>query len=187
MNKFSQIPGLDTLPTAGGSPEAAAPQPTFKVIYSPLDSLGKILADLDFKSYLENHFGDDYGELAHKIWVMYGGAEDELGKCKKGERKDRPQSSDIAEQSEIQEKEYNNTRNERWRRLPLGVGINEITNTEAIEKSIIGGYATLVKSLAKTTSASSQLLVKLANTIDAQGNYQLSDLIDLVILNVYPS
>ena len=124
MKRISQIPGLDAVPAA--SPMGAEPgmpgaqqQPanTFQVIYSPLDSLGKILADLDFKTFLQNHFGSSPHDLAMKIWTMYGGSEDGMTPGKKGARKDTPQSDDMTAQSEAQQKEYNATRNQRWKHL----------------------------------------------------------------------
>jgi hypothetical protein len=190
MKRLSQLPGLDTAPTGGGAPPAegsGAPQSSFNVIYSPLDSLGKILADLDFKTFLENHFGDDPDQLAHKIWVMYGGDEDELGASKKGEREDEPQSSDITEQNDIQQKEYNETRKTRWMRLPKGVGIDEITDTGTIKNAIIGGFAELAKSFSKPASASAKNIIRLANIADSNNDFIYADKLDLLLKNVYSS
>jgi hypothetical protein len=190
MKKLSQIPGLDTMPTAGGASggaEAQSAPPSFNIIYSPLDSLGKILADLDFKTFLENHFGDNSGDLAHKIWVMYGGSEDEIGVGKKGEREDSPQSSDMIAQSDAQQKEYNATRKSRWLRLPKGVSIDEITNTEAIEKSIVGGFATLAKSFVKPAGSTVDNFFKIANNADEKGKFSFADKLDFILTNVYSS
>lgn len=179
MLKISQAPDFSTLPTAGGgAPEGGAPASTFNIIYSPLDSLGKILADLDFKAFLENHFGSDSEDLARKIWIMYGGSEDDLKPGKKGLRKDKPTSADTNQQSQSQQEEYNSTRNTRWKRLPMGVSIDEITDLESINKAIIGGWATLAKESAKPASASVIALIKIANSADSNCQYKIADKID---------
>lgn len=194
MKRLSQSPGLDTLPTASGGGasggeggENATQQSTYNVIYSPLDSLGKILADLDFKTFLENNFGDDPETLAHKIWVMYGGSENELRPGKKGARQDKPQSSDITQQSAAQEQEYNATRNKRWRRLPVGVSIDEITNTQAIKRAIVGGFAALAKGFVKPASASKLQIIKIADIADEKGYFSYADKLDNILRHVYTS
>lgn len=177
-------------PPGGGAPEEGqAPQPTFKVIYSPLDSLGKILADLDFKTYVQNHFGDDANELAHKIWVMYGGAEDEVSPGKKGLRQDKPKTQDPIEAEQVQTDEYNATRNSRWERLPMGVSIDEITNTGAIAQALTGGWEMLSRANSKPAEAKIQAWLKLAEAADARGLFKLADMImiEQVIKNVHSS
>ncbi len=180
MKKEAQMPDLGTMPAAGGE-APAAPASTFKVIYSPLDSLGKILADLDFKAFLENNFGTDEIDLAQKVWTMYGGAEDQMGKGKPGKRSSSPASDNPDEQAKIQEEEYNNTRDSRWERLPEGVSIEEITTPEAIEKSIIGGYNVLFKEVAKPASAKFDSWLKTANIADENGHYKYADKIEKLI------
>lgn len=185
--------GLETMPTAGppGGPaggEGAPAQPQFKVIHSPLDSLGKILADVDIKTFLQNNFGDDPDTLAHKIWVMYGGSEDEISPGKKGARQDKPASGDMMQQQKIQDEEYNATRNARWRRLPLGVSIEEITSTQALSNAIMGGFSDLAKSFSKPAQAKhSKFWLKLANIADERGQYLTADKLDMILSNVYTS
>lgn len=185
MLKISQDFGaLGAAPMAGAE-TPAAPQPSFQIIYSPLDSLGKILADLDFKSFLLNNFGDDPKTLALKIWTMYGGNEDDLLHGKPGKRNEVPESDDTTEQENIQKEEYNQTRNKRWERLPLGVSINDITNLESIENAIVGGFETLAKSYSKPAAASSMLKwIRIANIADEAGNYTYADKLLDIILNV---
>lgn len=187
--------GGGTLPTAGpaGAPpmggseggEGAPPASTFKIIYSPLDSLGKILADLDFKTYVENNFGDDSTALAHKIWVMYGGPESELGRGKPGKRQDRPQSSDPAELERLNTEEYNNTRDRRWERLPLGVSIDEITNPQALQMTVEGGFNALVKQNSKPAAAWANGWLKIAEKADSLGLYSYVDDLQVLIKDVY--
>jgi hypothetical protein len=186
------LPGMPTLPMAGGAAGAEAPpQPvnTFNVIHSPLDSLGKILADVDIKSFLENNFGGDPDKLAHKIWVMYGGSENELEPGKKGARQDTPHSNDMAEQDAHQNAEYNATRNSRWKRLPAGVSIDQITNTQAISNTIAGGLMLLSKEYSKppAEAVSIKELIKIANIADNTKDYSFADYIDYILINVYPS
>ena len=171
--------GLGAAPAGLGAPPAdpnAAPAPSFKIIYSPLDSLGKILADLDFKSFLQSNFGTDHEQLAHKVWVMYGGSENELQKGKPGSRLDTPASSDPTQLETIQNNEYNQTRDKRWERLPKGVSIDEITNPQAIQLSITGGFESLSKAVAKPpAAASSQKWLKIAELADKNGYYKIAD------------
>lgn len=168
--------------------EAGAASATFKVIYSPLDTLGKILADLDFKTYLENNFGDSPEELAKKVWVMYGGSEDGLSEGKKGARPNRPASDDMMEQNDIQEDEYNATRDKRWLRLPIGVSIDEITDLETLTKAMTGGFQALIKQNAKPAQASNlNKIIRIANEADKIGQYRYADQILSNFLNVHTS
>lgn len=196
MKRISQdlsgmMGGLETMPTAGGPPggpagaEGAPAQPEFKVIHSPLDSLGKILADVDLKTYLQNNFGDDPDTLAHKIWLMYGGSEDEMSPGKKGARQDKPESGDMMQQQKIQDEEYNATRNSRWRRLPLGVSIEQITSTQALSNAIMGGFSDLAKSFSKPAQAKhAKFWLKLANIADSRRQYLTADKLDAILSNV---
>ena len=180
--RLAQFPGMPAMPmaepaAAGG--EGAPSGPAFKIIYSPLDSLGKILADLDFKTFLENNFGTDSDELAHKIWVMYGGSEDELDPGKKGERKDSPSSNDVTQQSQAQEEEYNRTRKSRWKRLPEGVSIEEITDPQTIAIAITNGFATLTKMNSKPAQAGSTInLIRIAEVAELNKDFRFADKID---------
>jgi hypothetical protein len=188
--------GLSTMQTGGpgsggGGPAPeevpAGPQSTFKVIYSPLDTLGKILADLDFKTFLENNFGTDPVDLAKQIWVMYGGNENELRKGKPGQRKENPLSDDPMQLEKLQKEEYNRTRNSRWKRLPEGKSIDEITNPQALEQSIIGGYLALAKENSKPAQSSALTWLKIAEIADKIGNHKYADKIEKIIKNVYSS
>ena len=185
MKRLAQFSDMSAMPTAGGE-TPVAPQSTFKIIYSPLDSIGKILADLDFKTFLQNNFDLDSSEIALKIWTMYGGSENDMEEGKKGKRQISPASSDMTKQSEIQEKEYNDTRNSKWERLPEGVSIDEITTTTAIEKAVTGGMAQLAKQYAKPATASIKQMIKVAELADQKQDYRIADKIqDLMIIHVY--
>ena len=195
------LPGAGALPEAGALPmagpsgappmpgepgaEGAAPATTFKIIYSPLDTLGKILADLDFKTYIENNFGDDPTALAHKIWIMYGGPTNELGHGQTGKRQDKPQTSDQAELERINTEEYNNTRERRWERLPVGVSIDEITNPQALQMAVEGGFNALVKQNSKPAAAAAIEWLKIANKAEESGKYYYVDNLQVLIKNVY--
>jgi len=180
--RLAQIPGMPAMPSAdpaAAAGEGAPAGPAFKIIYSPLDSLTKILADLDFKTFLENNFGTDSDELAHKIWVMYGGSEDELEPGKKGERKDSPSSDDVTQQTQAQEEEYNRTRKSRWERLPEGVSIEEITDPQTIASTITSGFAMLAKMNSKPAQANSIAnLIRIAEIAESNKNFTFADRID---------
>jgi hypothetical protein len=92
----------------------------------------------------------------------------------------------MTKQSEIQEKEYNDTRNSKWERLPEGVSIDEITTTTAIEKAVTGGMAQLAKQYAKPATASIKQMIKVAELADQKQDYRIADKIqDLMIIHVY--
>ena len=192
--RIAQMPDMGAMPMADagaaapGAPGEAAAQPAFKIIHSPLDGLGKILADLDIKTFLENNFGSDPKDLAKKIWVMYGGNENGLGKGKKGKRKEKPASEDPTQQEQIQDDEYNNTRKSRWERLPEGVSIDEMKITpEAIEKTLISSGFNLAKTYAKPAAASAlNKWNKTADIADAKGDYRFADKLLAIIQDVYP-
>lgn len=188
--RIAQMPDMGAMPMAGppggAPPEGGTAPPSFKIIHSPLDSLGKILADLDLKTFIQNNFGSDTKELANKIWVMYGGNENQLGEGKKGKRIEKPASEDPTKQTEIQDEEYNRTRDTRWERLPEGVSIDEITNPDAIEKTLISGGFNLAKSLAKPAAAAVvKNWEKIANKADEDGNYKFADKLFEIAKDVY--
>jgi len=189
--RIAQMPDMGAMPMGdpGGAPpggEGAPAGPVFKIIHSPLDSLAKILADLDLKTFLENNFGSDPADLAQKIWVMYGGNENELSAGKKGKRLDKPASEDPAQQEKVQDEEYNRTRETRWERLPDGVSIDEITTPEAIEKTLISGGFNLAKSFAKPAAAASvEKWLRTANRADQDGHYTFADKLIEAITDVY--
>lgn len=178
--------GLGALPMGGapmGGAEQAPAPPAYQVIHSPLDGLGKILADLDIKSYLQNHFGTDPETIAHDIWVMYGGSEDERHRGKPGKRNEKPLAEDK------QDDEYNNTRNKLWERLPMGVSIEQITSPEEILNAVVGGFHQLIKGNSQPQQASVTVdrLVKQANKSDQRNLYGLADKIDSILIDVYSS
>ncbi len=187
--------GLGALPMAdpaggamGGGEAPAAPVNQFKVIYSPLDGIGKILADLDLKSYLQNNFDKTPEEIAHNIWVMYGGGINELTSGKKGKRIINPYSDDPNVQQQQSEKEYNNTRARRWERLPSGVSIDEITTPQAIRNAVINGFHQLSRQNSKPAQANSlSEFIKAANAADEEHKFFVADKLDYVLLNVYSS
>lgn len=189
--------GLGALPMAdptgggalgGDATSQAPPASQFKVIYSPLDGIGKILADLDLKSYLQNNFDKTPEEIAHNIWVMYGGGVNELTPGKKGKRLINPYSDNPNEQQQQSEQEYNNTRSKRWERLPHGVSIDEITTPQAIRNAVINGFHQLSRQNSKPAQANGiSEFIKAANVADEQNNFFVADKLDYILLNVYSS
>ena len=117
---------------------------------------------------------------------MYGGSEDEMAPGKKGERSDKPLSNDPMQLQQLQDEEYNNTRDTLWERLPVGKSIDDITTPQAILDAVIGGFSSLSKSFAKpATPASTKNWIKVANNADLCKLYKLADEIDYLISNVY--
>lgn len=186
MGGMGAAPVMPMADPTGAAPEGAPPPPAFKIIHSPLDTFGKILADLDFKTFLQNNFGTDPRDLAHEIWEMYGGASDELGEGKKGRRQDTPLSGDPMQLQSAQDDEYNRTRKQRWERLPVGVSIDEITSPDALENAIKGGLHSLVQQNAKPAAAKAQAWLKLADRADKNKNYSCADKLLELIKDVYP-
>lgn len=148
----SQIPPPNfggAAPAAPGGPMAiptAAPgggTPTNRQeIGSPLDSLSKILYDVDIKTYIANNFQKQPDEISLTIWQMYGGDKDGLKSdpAKVGERtyqKGIPQ--------EQIENEENETENARWKRLPTGKHILDIVNNkQELDQAIAGVISEMV-------------------------------------------
>lgn len=184
MKRVSQDLGLDAMTMGAPPAPAGPPAPTFQIIYSPLDNMGKILADLDFKTFLQGNFNKPAKDLALEVWEMYGGDEDGINAYKEGRRKNKPFSDDMMKQQNYQEDEYNRTRETRWERLPVGKTIADITNTQELESAIAGGFNFISKP-AKPAAASVQSLIKTANIADQVGQYKEADRIMEKISNVY--
>ena len=116
---------------------------------------------------------------------MYGGPQDELGHGQPGKRQDKPQTSDQTKQDKINTEDYNNTRERRWERLPMGVSIDEITNPQALQMAVEGGFNALVKQNSKPAAAAALEWLKIANKAEESGKYHYVDRLQVLIKNVY--
>ena len=114
-------PPMDPMAMGMGGPPAmpmaapGAPPTNREEIGSPLDSLGKILYDLDITTLLLSKIGDSADDTALYVWLMYGGNEhggairDRIGK--------RTKKKDVTKEQE--EAEQERTEDSRWERLSL--------------------------------------------------------------------
>ena len=161
----------------GGAPADPAGPPV--PIYSPLDSLGKILADVGLAADMKNHFDQSPDDSAKRIWMEYGGSPDGRTSIHMGERTNNPNPN--------QEQELENTKNAKWKRLPVGKGISDITDEGAISKTIEDGYfeLSIQQHKQQPATASVNKWSRVAQCADNMRNFKLADEIDLLILNVY--
>ena len=171
--------GPPTMPMAApGAPSASREE-----IGSPLDSLGKILYDVDITTLLLSRIGDTADDTALYIWLMYGGDEhggfmnDRIGKRLK--RKDVTKEKEKAEQDR--------TEDSRWERLPAGKKITEITSLDEMTEEVQGIAASAVKNEIKAQGAPAgggmpmavrhNNMVKIARKLDKIGFYRSADTI----------
>jgi hypothetical protein len=169
----------------GGPPPGGAAPPINTPISTPLDSLAKILHDDSLTTDMKNHYDKSPEHTALRIWMDYGGSPDGRTSIHKGER--------TGEQIQDPEKEIGATKDRKWERLPAGVGIDEITSTEAIADTIQDGYFDLSIQQHKQQAggggpmASALKWLKLADKQDEIKDYKTADEILALISHVYSS
>lgn len=172
--------GPPTMPMAA----PGAPPTSREEIGSPLDSLGKILYDVDVTTLLLSRLGDEAEDTALFIWLMYGG--DEHGGAMKDRLGKRIKKKDVTKEQE--EAEQDRTEDSRWERLPSGKKITDITSLEEMTAEVQGIAASAVKNEIKAQGAAAggggmpmaarhNNMVKIARKLDKIGFYRSADLI----------
>lgn len=182
-------PPMDPMAMGMGGPPAmpmaapGAPPTSREEIGSPLDSLGKILYDVDITTLLLSKIGDSAEDTALYIWLMYGGNEhggairDRIGK--------RTKKKDVTKEQE--EAEQERTEDSRWERLSDGKKITEITSLDEMTEEVKGIAASAVKNEIKAQGAPAgggmpmaarhNNMVKIARKLDKIGFYRSADTI----------
>jgi hypothetical protein len=182
-------PPMDPMGMGMGGPPAmpmaapGAPPTSREEIGSPLDSLGKILYDVDITTLLLSKIGDSAEDTALYIWLMYGGNEhggairDRIGK--------RTKKKDVTKEQE--EAEQERTEDSRWERLSDGKKITEITSLDEMTEEVKGIAASAVKNEIKAQGAPAgggmpmaarhNNMVKIARKLDKIGFYRSADTI----------
>jgi len=134
---------MDPMAMGMGGPPAmpmaapGAPPTSREEIGSPLDSLGKILYDVDITTLLLSRIGDSSEDTSLYVWLMYGG--DEHGGSMKDRVGKRAKKKDVKKEQE--EAEQERTEDSRWERLPAGKKITDqyISNSIKIKIFAIFG------------------------------------------------
>ena len=182
-------PPMDPMAMGMGGPPAmpmaapGAPPTSREEIGSPLDSLGKILYDVDITTLLLSKIGDAADDTGLYVWLMYGGNEhggairDRIGK--------RTKKKDVTKEQE--EAEQERTEDSRWERLSDGKKITEITSLDEMTEEVKGIAASAVKNEIKAQGAPAgggmpmaarhNNMVKIARKLDKIGFYRSADTI----------
>lgn len=169
--------GPPTMPMAA----PGAPPTSREEIGSPLDSLGKILYDVDITTLLLSRIGDTADDTSLYVWLMYGG--DEHGGSMKDRVGKRLKKKDVKKEQEKAEQER--TEDSRWERLPSGKKITDITSLDEMTQEIQGIAASAVKNELKAQGAPGgggmpmavrhNNMVKIARKLDKIGFYRSAD------------
>ena len=182
-------PPMDPMAMGMGGPPAmpmaapGAPSANREEIGSPLDSLGKILYDVDITTLLLSRIGDAADDTGLYVWLMYGG--DEHGGAIKDRIGKRIKKKDVTKEQE--EAEQDRTEDSRWERLPAGKKITEITSLDEMTEEVKGIAASAVKNEIKAQGAPAgggmpmaarhNNMVKIARKLDKIGFYRSADTI----------
>lgn len=170
--------GPPTMPMAA----PGAPAVSREEIGSPLDSLGKILYDVDITTLLLSRIGDSSDDTALYVWLMYGG--DEHGGAMKDRVGKRSKKKDVTKEQE--EAEQERTEDTRWERLPAGKKITDITSLKEMTEEVQGIAVSAVKNELKAQGAPAggmpmaarhNNMVKIARKLDKIGFYRSADTI----------
>jgi hypothetical protein len=161
-------------------------------IGSPLATVFEILYDADALTHIQGA-GKSIDELSNEIWTMYGGTETGgVDPEKVGQRPDDNKNTS----PEQEEHEEHATDKSRWRRLPLGKNIGDITTLEELHNSIEGIMSGIKKPPAPPggpggapggppgmpPGLASVLpnLVRLAALYDSRGEIEKADVLDRI-------
>lgn len=162
-------------------PAPAAPASSQKQILVPLSNLGLILADAEIEKKLLEQLEDNERDIANKVWIQYGGAEDGgVDEEKRGKRK---------ETEEATEEEIKRTNKTRWERLPEGQNLLDLEITlddfaNAVKFLSFGfaknkgkeqGGAAAGGGMPGMASRKLENMVKLAHNFDLLGMYSVAD------------
>ena len=180
-------PPMDPMAMGMGGPPAmpmaapGAPPTSREEIGSPLDSLGKILYDVDITTLLLSRIGDSSEDTSLYVWLMYGG--DEHGGSMKDRVGKRAKKKDVKNDQEKAEQER--TEDSRWERLPAGKKITDITSLDEMTQEIKGIAFSAVKNELKAQGAPAgggmpmavrhNNMVKIARKLDKIGFYRSAD------------
>lgn len=178
---------MDPMAMGMGGPPAmpmaapGAPPTSREEIGSPLDSLGKILYDVDITTLLLSRIGDSSEDTSLYVWLMYGG--DEHGGSMKDRVGKRAKKKDVKKEQE--EAEQERTEDSRWERLPAGKKITDITSLDEMTQEVKGIAFSAVKNEIKAQGAPAgggmpmavrhNNMVKIARKLDKIGFYRSAD------------
>lgn len=179
---MADLGGAAPPPMDGGTGPASGSD---KIIRIPLSNVGLILQDAKIKQNLAENIAVPDIEIANRIWEQYGGniiGDDFPNKV--GERTDSKEATD--DEIEI-------TQHQRWKRLPLGKTITDITSLDEL-KQAVGyidiGYTKEIANKAKggggggmpgMASRKLDYLIKLGYNLDSSGDYIKADRIDKIL------
>ncbi len=182
-------PPMDPMAMGMGGPPAmpmaapGAPATSREEIGSPLDSLGKILYDVDITTLLLSRIGDTADDTSLYVWLMYGG--DEHGGSEKDRVGKRTKKKDVTKEQE--KAEQDRTEDSRWERLPAGEKITDITSLKEMVQEVQGIASSAVKNELKAQGAPAgggmpmavrhNNMVKIARKLDKIGFYRSADTI----------
>jgi len=152
----------------------------------PINTLGELLFDADVTEIIENNTSDPT-EIAEAIWVQYGG----LPNGRVDERKTGAVIHKKSSQRAI-DQEKKKTENKKWKRLPKGKNIGDITSLEQLNKIMPGFILSTIKKTTQQEGAAGggmggmppmlaskiKNMVRLANVLDLKGQYIISDKLD---------
>jgi hypothetical protein len=155
-------------------------------IGAPLDTVFKILYDADIMDKVQGS-GKNSDELALEIWEMYGGTPTGgVDPEKIGHRSDKQNVNPESEQNEEEA-----TDKTRWRRLPMGDNLGDITTLHELKESIEGISSGLKKPKnpggpggpggAPPMASVIKTIVRLASEYDAHGKIAQADLLDGIL------
>lgn len=175
--------GPPPMPPMGGPPAPPSDMPKEK-IGSPLSTVFEILYDADIMNKIKGA-GKTKDEIAAEIWTMYGGTETGgIDAEKAGTR--NPDNKNVTPEEEEEEEKL--TDKHRWRRLPVGKNIGDITNMDELSASIEGIMSGLKKPPAPPggggmppgLASVAPIIVRLASLYDFYGKIEQADMLDKI-------
>lgn len=202
MSRFAQVPpppppaamppampapmgGMPPMPPAMAAPTANTPR---QELVGPLDSVSKVLYDYDIGTAVDGNAARDAEDLALEVWKTYGGTDIGDGiESKSGERTD----NSVKQSPEQQETEQKNTDDSRWKRLPKGKTIEDITSLEELSDILSGLVMGAVKSKAAPPAPPGGMMPPMASVVsllhryakiaESRGSYGVADQLDSIL------
>ena len=190
------FPGTDPMAGAIGTPAPSpAPSGDRQEIIGPIESLAQIFYDFDVTKFIQNNLHINSKDLASKIWEEYGGGEDgQPDNDKTGQRSE----NNLKLTPEDAKKERDNTKDTKWERFAEGKNIGDVISLDDLGKVVEGLIYGIVQKTNTTANtppggapmgggglfASNKARIILAQALDLQGEFYLSD---TIIKDIYKS
>jgi hypothetical protein len=179
--------GADPMGGMGAPPPTPQASGDRQEIIGPIKSLAQIFYDMDVAKFIQNNLHVDHDKLTKKIWADYGGKENgKANFANVGKRTEK--NNDLTPEEAAEER--SSTEDSKWERFEKGKTIADVISYDDLGKVVEGlVYGVIQKASAAAAAppggapmgggimAANKARIIIAQALEMQGEYQLSDTI----------